>query len=66
MNQRDRLHNYLKRHGEISWDTALSELQTYRLSARIGELRNKGHKIETVHYSKPHVTRYILRSASNG
>ena len=66
MNQRDRLLTYIKRHGEISWDTALTELHIYRLSARIDELRKSGHRIETFHTRKPHRTKYIFKGEAHG
>lgn len=44
--QNERLLEHLKRHRSINAMQALSELGIYRLAARIGELKAKGHDIE--------------------
>lgn len=45
--QNDRVLAYLERHGSINAMQALSELGIYRLAARIADLKNAGHAIES-------------------
>ena len=47
MSQCNQIMNHLKRHGHIEPLTALSTYGCYRLAARIGDLRERGHNIET-------------------
>lgn len=52
MTQKERLLAYLERYGSITGAEAFGELGIYRLSARISELRNEGHDIETTYETK--------------
>lgn len=38
---------YINEHGSITPMDALSELKCFRLAARVNQLRDKGHKIQT-------------------
>lgn len=50
--QKDILLDYLKRNKTITGAEAFSVLGIYRLSARISELREDGHEIETTYETK--------------
>ena len=41
--------DHLKRHGSITAQQALREYGSFRLAARINELRAAGHRIETIY-----------------
>lgn len=47
MTQNERILNHLKAHGSITPLEALDRYGCFRLAARIGELRSKGHGIDT-------------------
>lgn len=47
MSQGQQIFTHLKRHGSITPLQALDRYGCMRLAARIGELRERGHKIET-------------------
>jgi hypothetical protein len=47
MTQSDTILNYLEQHESISPVEALTVAGCFRLAARINDLRNRGHKIET-------------------
>lgn len=46
--QTDAIFDHLKRKGRITPMEALREYGCFRLAARIGELRDAGHQIETI------------------
>ncbi len=46
--QTTEIFEHLKRHGSITPHVALREYRSFRLAARIQELRDAGHEIETV------------------
>ena len=52
LTQKERLLFYLKRYGSITGAEAFNELEIYRLSARISDLRKEGHNIETIYETK--------------
>lgn len=58
----------LERHPEgVTALTALDEVGTFRLGARIWELKADGHDIETAWYLTPsgkRIARYLLRKAA--
>lgn len=63
MSQTSMILHHLKREGSITPLDALSRYGIFRLSARIQELRNKGHHIETELIDLPshkHCARYKL------
>lgn len=47
LNQRERILGWMRNRGSISALEAMTELGCFRLAARIKELRDKGHHIET-------------------
>lgn len=61
---KERVLDWLRTHGSIEPLTALREIGTFRLGARIWDLRHDGHDIETVRFetsSGSRVARYVLR-----
>jgi hypothetical protein len=66
MSQNAQVLSYLKRWGSLTPLQALRELGTLRLGARIFDLREMGHRIETEHVTvktragKARVARYRL------
>lgn len=57
--QREAVLRYLKQNREITPMQALSDLQIYRLGARIFELREQGHKILNTE-KRGKMARYVL------
>ena len=47
MSQKEQILQYLQQHGTITPIEALNEIGSFRLSARIAELREEGYHIET-------------------
>jgi hypothetical protein len=47
MSQKDQIFNHLKRHGHITPLEALNLYGCFRLAARVNDLRDEGHAIET-------------------
>lgn len=71
--QRDKILEYIKKHGGITQREALIELGVGRLSGRVYELRKMGYPIETKTIcvknrdGEPcYPVRYSLRADSNG
>lgn len=59
MNQKERVLNHLRIHGEITPIEALNYYGVFRLASRINELRNDGQliaTIETSHNDKKYAT----------
>lgn len=66
MTQNEMVLGHLKREGSITPLVALSLYGVYRLSARINDLREEGHDIETERIDLPHLkhcARYKLIKA---
>ena len=73
MTQKERLLNYLKRHGRINPLQSWQALGIYRLSAVILDLRKEGYDIETLNTpvsnqfgEKVHVATYVLHDDFGG
>lgn len=63
MTDKEAVLRWLRVHGSIEPLTALREIGTFRLGARIWDLRHDGHDIETTIFETPsgsHVARYVL------
>lgn len=70
MSQCDKIIEYLKVHDGITPDDALHEFKCHRLAARIHELRETGHIIDTINepnngYFGTHA-RYLLKKEWKG
>lgn len=69
MTDKDRVLAWLQTHGSIEPLTALREIGTFRLGARIWDLRHDGYDIETTIFeteSGSHVARYVLHDKAQG
>lgn len=66
MTQTEMIYDHLKKHGSITPLEALEECGSMRLSARIKELRDSGHIIETenVTHGKTTYARYVLKEGN--
>ena len=47
-----RIFEHLKRHGSITPQQALRDYGCFRLAARIGEIREAGHAVETIYITR--------------
>lgn len=66
LSDKERVLQWLRVHGSIEPLTALREIGTFRLGARIWDLRHDGFDIETQTFetaSGSRVARYVLREA---
>lgn len=64
LSDKERVLAWLRAHGSIEPLTALREIGTFRLGARIWDLRHDGFDIETQRFetaSGSRVARYVLR-----
>lgn len=52
MTQNEMILDYLKQHGSITQADAINQFGCYRLPARIGELKKRGHKIVKIMESR--------------
>jgi len=59
MTQNEKILDHLKKHGKITQAEAIDKYRIYRLSARVYDLRKKGHNILTVLKSKKENGVYI-------
>ena len=50
--QCDKVLAFMKKHGSITQADAVHQLNTYRLSARIADLKKKGYDISSVIYEE--------------
>lgn len=66
---KERVLAWLRTHGSIEPLTALREIGTFRLGARIWDLRHEGYDIETMTFetdSGSRVARYVLHDKQQG